>query len=85
MATEMLNAMEAYIQRAKADPRWKRQYQYPQYGRPDLKLSEITQEIISSYPNLKKQRIVPPVRRCPERSPSAVGNLNSRVRRVTSG
>jgi len=62
-ALAMLAAIEKYIRWAKADPRWKSQYQHPNFGVVGKSLLRIPEDIIVTYPRIREQRIKvrPPV------------------------
>jgi hypothetical protein len=56
-ATDLLDAVESYIEWAKNDPRWKSDYQNPNHENLDQWISKISDDIITGYPTLAKARI----------------------------
>ena len=57
LALPLLIAVENYIQWAKADPRWKQNYQASDHRPVENYLQQLPGEIILAYPKLKEQRI----------------------------
>ena len=77
MAVEMLNAVEEYTQRAKADPRWQKQYQHPHYTDLVDRLNKSPVGLSPPIPTLKNSGS-PSDLRCQEQSPSGDGNPDFR-------
>jgi len=69
-AGALLEATENYMIRAKADPRWRNQYQLHNSGQSERDLKKIPERIILAYPDLKSRRII--------KQPMAAGSIDIR-------